>query len=473
MSDSVAPARPDGGGFDFSRLLPRRSFGLKLILVCFLALLMAVPAGFVWMLFFQRSQDANIAIAEVAALRGGQQDLMGPAIVVPFERDIVVNVNSPNGLQTSQALQTIQGRMVLYPETGTADAQLTTEMRKRGLHDVPTYLADVSFSADFDPSRITAEAPGGARLKWSEARMMMSMGDLRGAKEATLTVAGASLDLSPVEQQPAANSHAPLTYRPLMSALLGWTGQPAAGGLQASATLRISGAQRITIAPFARDTTINLRGDWGSPKFDGNVLPDTREVTDDGFTASWRIPFLARGAPGVGADLSFDTVIAPAPGATLLDPGNPYQSVERALKYAPLFVGLVFLTYFLFETTSKMRAHPAQYVLVGLAQTVFYMLLLSISEVAGFNMGFLIAAVATVLTLSLYAGSVFASRMAMAKALVAFSAIYALIYVLMRQEDYGLLVGSAASFLAIAGTMWMTRNLDWYGAGRTQPAPQA
>jgi inner membrane protein len=216
-----------------------------------------------------------------------------------------------------------------------------------------------------------------------------------------------------------------------------------------------------------------MSGNWASPKFDGGALPDTRNVTKQDFTAAWRIPFLARGAPGVGADLSFDGVINLGPGATLLDLGNPYQSVERALKYAPMFIGLVFLTYFLFEATSQVRAHPAQYVLVGLAQTVFYMLLLSISEVAGFDAGFLIAATATVLTLSLYAGSVFASRRAMAKALVVFTALYSLIYVLMRQEDYGLLVGSIASFAAIAGTMWMTRNLDWYGAGRTPAVPQA
>jgi inner membrane protein len=138
-----------------------------------------------------------------------------------------------------------------------------------------------------------------------------------------------------------------------------------------------------------------------------------------------------------------------------------------------MFIGLVFLTYFLFEATSSVRAHPAQYILVGLAQTVFYMLLLSISEVSGFNLGFLIAATATVLTLSLYAGSVFASRWAMAKALVVFTALYSLIYVLMTQDDYGLLVGSIASFAAIAGTMWMTRNLDWYGVGRAPAAPQA
>ena len=128
MSDSVAPPRPnEGGGFDVSRLLPQRSFGLKLILVCTLALMMAIPAVFVWALVYSRSSDANRAMMEVAQLRGGMQDLMGPAITVPFERDIIANVNGANQVQT------IQGRMVLYADTGTADATLQTEVRRRGL----------------------------------------------------------------------------------------------------------------------------------------------------------------------------------------------------------------------------------------------------------------------------------------------------------------------------------------------------
>lgn len=468
MSDSITPPRQDGGGFDLSRLLPRRSFGLKLMLVCMLALLMAIPAAFVWGLVSSRYASANAAIADVMQARGGSQDLMGPAIVVPFERDVIVNA-----LDQTRALQTVHGRMVLYPEKGTAEALLTTEMLKRGLHSVPTYVADVVFTASFDPSRIAEEAPDGGRIKWNEARMLMSMSDLRGAKTAEITVAGRPLSVSPVEAQAASVSSMPLSVRPLIGAPLGWTDQPPAGQMQTQATLRVSGAQRITLAAFARDTTVTMKGNWASPKFDGGGLPDKRTVTKQDFSAEWTIPFLARGAPGVGADLSFDALIGLGPGATLLDIGSPYQSVERTLKYAPMFIGLVFLTYFLFEATSGARAHPAQYVLVGLAQTVFYMLLLSFSEVAGFSQGFLIAATATVLALSLYAGSVFASRRTAAKALVVFTVLYSLIYVLLRQEDYGLLVGSIASFLAIAGTMWMTRNLDWYGVGRTTAPPAA
>lgn len=466
MSDSVEQPRPaEGSGYDLSRLLPQRSFGLKLILVCMLALLMAIPAGFVWMVIYSRANDAQAAIADVAALRGGPQDLMGPAITVPFDREVVVSVNNVNQAQTQV------GRMVLYPETGTADAKLSAEIRKRGLHDVPTYRADVDFVATFNPARVAQEAPTGARLRWNEARVYVSMSDLRGAKDARVLIGGQALELAPVETAATDTFNRPSVMPGLLGAPLGWTAEPI-GSFQAMAKLNVSGAQRVALAAFARDTTINLTGDWASPSFDGGILPDQRQVTKQGFTASWRIPFLARGAPGAGVDLSFDTLTASSPGVSLLDEGNPYQSVERALKYAPMFIGLVFLAYFLFEATSRVRAHPAQYVLVGLAQTVFYMLLLSIAEITGFNIAFLVASIATVSALSFYAGAVFGSRVAMAKAFVVFSALYGLIYVLMRMEDYALLVGSIASFTAIAGTMWMTRKLDWYGVGRSQVPPQ-
>lgn len=468
MSDSVAPPRPnEGGGYDFARLLPQRSFGLKLILVCALALAMAIPAGFVWMIFSSRAVAAQNAVYEVTNLQAGPQNLMGPVIVVPFERDVIVTVNNVNQVQTRT------GHMLLYAETGDADTELVTEIRKRGLQEVPVFTANAAFSATFNPARIAAEAPSASRLRWNEARIIMNVSDLRGAKDAQLTIAGRPLEIAPIEIDRTDGDDQPNQQLRLLGGSLGWTAEPVAAPLAVKASLSVTGAQNISLVTFARDTTLELSGNWGSPSFDSGILPDTRNVTKDSFSASWRIPFLARGLPGAGPDLWFDRLMSP--GATLLDEGNPYQSVERALKYAPMFIGLVFLTYFLFEVTSRRRAHPAQYVLVGLAQTIFYMLLLAISEVMGFNPGFLIAATATVLALSLYAGSVFGSRMAMARALVVFSALYVLIYVLLRQEDYALLVGSVASFLAITGTMWMTRKLDWYGVGRLpapQPAPQ-
>jgi inner membrane protein involved in colicin E2 resistance len=143
---------------------------------------------------------------------------------------------------------------------------------------------------------------------------------------------------------------------------------------------------------------------------------------------------------------------------------DPYRSVDRSLKYILLFEGLVFLTYFTFEVTGTKRMHPAQYVLVGVAQVIFYLLLLSFTEKIGFDYAFLVAGTATVILLSVNAGWIFASRMQGLRALAVFTPLYGLIYVLLRMKDYALLVGSIASFAAVAAAMYFTRRIDWYSS---------
>lgn len=148
---------------------------------------------------------------------------------------------------------------------------------------------------------------------------------------------------------------------------------------------------------------------------------------------------------------------------------DSYRSTRRSLHYITLFLGLVFLTYFLFEVSTGKRVHPAQYALVGVAQTVFYLLLLSFAEHLGFDWSFLIAGASTITLLSINTDWVFRSRKLALRALAVFTALYAFIYVLLRVEAYALLVGAIASFAAVAAAMYITRNVDWYGNSGAEP----
>ncbi len=145
---------------------------------------------------------------------------------------------------------------------------------------------------------------------------------------------------------------------------------------------------------------------------------------------------------------------------------DSYRSTTRSLRYLPLFLGLVFLTYFLFEVVAKRSVHPAQYALVGVAQVIFYLLLLSLAEHLGFDWSFLIAGGFTVGLFAMNTDWVFHSRQLALAALGAFSAVYFFIYVLLRVEAYALLIGAFASFTAVAAAMFVSRNVDWYGDGR-------
>ena len=144
---------------------------------------------------------------------------------------------------------------------------------------------------------------------------------------------------------------------------------------------------------------------------------------------------------------------------------DSYRSTYRSLHYIPLFLGLVFLTYFLFEVLTGKSVHPAQYALVGVAQIIFYLLLLSLAEHLGFDVSFLIAGSSTVALFATNTKWVFGSRRLALRSLAAFTGVYAFIYVLLRVEAYALLVGAVVSFIAIAAAMFITRDVDWYGNG--------
>lgn len=469
MSDTQSPLPPSST--PLSQFLPKRSFGLKLLLVCLLALLMAIPAGFVWGLVYERESNADRAIDSVSSARGGRQIVMGPILSVPVERRIwETRPVGPNGQQMDVERKQID-RLVIFAQDGHAQVGMTTEVLKRGIHDAPVFEADYKADAEFDLAAALEAVPDDGTVLWERAEVVMGLSDLRGVRsEVLVNFNGETLSLAPFDIAGGKTKYSSearnlLGYQnmALVSAPLDGLNPEVGETVKLSGELNFSGAQRLGFTAFAKNTTIAMTGDWSSPSFEGGFLPASRDVREEGFDAEWSVPFLARGESGAGMNLSISKITNENMGVLLLDEASPYRSVTRALKYSPMFIGLVFLTYFLFEATSGTPAHPAQYVLVGLAQAVFYLLLLSVSEHLGFTAGFLFAAVATVGALSLYAGSVFRSSRTMGTAFAVFGSLYALIYILMRMEDYALLVGSLASFAAIAATMWMTRDLDWYG----------
>ena len=445
-----------------------RSMGVKLIVVCMLALFMAIPSFFVEGLVNERTSREADVVREISAHVGGQQTFLGPTLAVPYS----IPPQSKDGA-------TERGVYLVFPAQGSANVKTTTEERKRSLFKVPVFQADMRFDATFDLGGVPALAPQGAVLDWSRAEMVVGVSDARGAQaDATLTAEGKSSTLAPAAIAPDITwgdengAHTKLT---LFGARVAEIAKSDAK-FSVSSSLKFSGAQRVAVLAYGKTTHVTEQGDWRSPGFDGGFLPVNRDVSDKGFAAEWTVPFIARGVRAEGRVGSIAGLEATALGVSFIEVADPYQSVSRSLKYVLLFVGLLFLSYFVFEVTTGKRVHPAQYVLVGVAQTIFYLLLLSLSERVGFDVGFLIAGGATVALLSANAGWIFASRLQAVRALVVFSLLYVLIYLLLTLEDNALLVGAIASFLAVAAAMYFTRSIDWYSSlaspgGAAPPRP--
>lgn len=451
-------------------------WGGKALLVCALAVLMTIPGMFVWALIKDRSDRSEGVVREVSQLQGGAQQVLGPLMVVPWI------VTPPKGGEV------VTGWYVVSPDTGSARVKVDTTTLKRGIFDVPIYKATASIEAAFGALKPAQGLPTGAVLDWSRAQIVVGFSDLRGAQTDVIATLATEAGNTRLEFTPASDvslgqaataavaERGNDSYDP--SSDFGLVATPAAPLIAAArggslkTTLTFSGAQRVSVVPFARSTTVDIDGDWAAPKFDGGFLPTRRDTTAGAFTAAWSVPFIARGLPDRGTTnaLSLKELGKRDLGVTFVRTNNPYQNVMRALKYAVMFVGLVFLTFFVFEALSGSRLHPAQYVLIGLAQMVFYLLLLSLSEYIGFDLGFAVAAVATVLLIGLYAGAAFKAMRYRIQALLIFSTVYSLIYLLMRLEDFALLAGSIAAFVGLTAAMWLTRNIEWYG-GKADMTP--
>jgi inner membrane protein len=462
-------------------LIPRGSLGLKLLLVCLLVLIMGVPLLFVGSLVGQRETRAAQVTAEIGQWSGGQQIVGGPMLLVPYQRSYDATDDQGHAQHRNE-----QGNYVVFAETGAADTTLNVEQRRRGIYRAAVYNAAMQFSAHFDPADALRGVDPSYRFDWSRARVLMFVSDSRAIRNAArvLFANGSTATFEPVSDlnmsAPPSDYSRPGYSPPVVMASNGLQAFAAPSPLASQAPfdvrtrLDLSGAQRFAVAAFAQDTATTIRGNRRDARAEGYFQSNQPlATTDRGFTLSWRVPFVARGLEKAADLKTFN--LGNAAGrdmaVSFVDPDDIYRGVGRAVSYAIMFIGIVFLATLIFEAVSGKKAHPAQYILVGLAQCVFYLLLLSLTEIIGFTTAFVLATAATVSLLAYYAGASFKSRAVGLRAFAALGVLYGAMYVLMTLEDFALLAGSVVAFAVIAATMIATRRIDWYG--RAQPARSA
>ena len=172
----------------------------------------------------------------------------------------------------------------------------------------------------------------------------------------------------------------------------------------------MNGTREISFGSLGDDAVVRLTSSWPHPSFIGAALPNTRTSDSAGFTAEWRTGAFWRAAvtasiaPRRAAEGAAESVatVQPGFGVALIAPVDVYQQTSRALKYAVLFIGATFLVAFLWEVTRGVLVHPVQYAFAGFGLCVFYLMLLSVSEHAGFDVAYAGASAAIAQLLSWY-----------------------------------------------------------------------
>lgn len=430
----------------------RRSPLLRIILVGFLVLLLQIPINMISGVVGERASRRQEAAEEVTSKWGNEQSVIGPMLTVPYVQKWF-ETDKDGALKLART----EVRYASFlPDSLQESGKVVGEVRYRGIFKVPVYSMALDVTGQFSRPDLSEWDVKAEDILWDRAHLTVQISDARAiTNPVALQWNGQELRFLPGVGDfggTRAGIHVPMK------------GHLSDAAFKFSYHLDLNGSGGVSFAPFGRETTVDIQSNWSDPSFQGNWLPAQRTITEAGFQAKWNIPFLGRNYPQQwqGAADFENAISSSLFGVEFIAPVDHYRMSERSVKYEALFLSLTFLTLWLFERLSQRRVHSVQYLLVGAALCVFYLLELALAEHIGFTIAYVCASVAVTAVVYLYCTFALGGRKGALIMGGVLLLLYGYLYVLLMCQDYALLIGSVCLFLALAVVMWITRKVDWY-----------
>ena len=447
-----------------------RSPGFKLLLAILIGVALAIPLFSVWALVYDRQSQSEQATASITEGWGGSQAISEPVLVIPY-RTTAAETVVENG-QTITRSREVRRELTLTPESADVKAEVKPERRKRSIYEAVVYDAKLDGSAHFAfPPDLARHGVAIENMELARAELRFGVSDPRGlGANPVVNSGGGRLRL-----QPGGGSGGGRGFFAWVDASQ-LTGQP----IDVSYKFELRGNSALTFVPQGGDTKWLVKSSWPHPSFGGDFLPQQRTIDAKGFQAQYRIGNLALGRAlvstgDVGQGNASDRVGRTEPVVTtstdpsgaqtasinLIQPVDLYSRVNRSTKYGFLFIGFTFLALLMFDVIGGVRVSAVEYLLMGAAIVLFFVMLLAFAEVIGFTPAYIVASVAIAGLNTAYSAAVLKSwkRAYFIGGLLI--SLYAILYILLSLEAFSLLIGSLLLFAALAGVMYGTRRVNW------------
>lgn len=413
-----------------------------------LILLMMVPKEMLLNVIDERSGYRQSVIDKVSDSTSRSQKILGPLIVVPYSEWVETEVDG------KKQGQRVSRHRYLLPEVMTVKGAPNVEVRQLGIYKAQVYQGELYFHSQFEASSLDDLDREGVII--GTPSLVLALSDSRGIQQISpLTLGSEKINFEPGAflGRSAQGVHAPLTRAQIQQ-----------GKFDIDFKLTLTGTNSLSVVPVGRSSELTLQSNWPHPNFVGEFLPMQRKVDENGFRAHWSSNWLANSMNiNFASDGSlFDFNELPAFTTSLMEPVDHYQLTERAIKYAILFIGLTFFSFFLFESLTSLRVHPIQYLLVGAALVLFYLMLLAFSEHLGFTWAYMIASLSCSTLIAVYLSAVLGGWLRGVLFASGLLLLYGVLFGLLQSEDNALLLGAGLLFIVLAAVMLLTRRLDWY-----------
>jgi inner membrane protein len=432
----------------------RYSATLKIVSISLIIFVLMIPAVMISSLLYERESRRNSVVSEINQKWGSSQVITGPFFTVPYktfytDKDdkVIMQINY----------------LHILPEKLNVSGNIASEIRYRSLYEAVLYNTELSISGNFKyPSLVQTDILP-ENILWEKATFSMGITDMKGIqKNIEITFDGKKYGASPGLKT---ND---LAYAGV-SCLIPLSSDKANAF---SLVLNLNGSEELQFVPSAEETNVSLKSTWPTPSFNGAFLPTTREISDKGFSAVWKVLHLNRNFPQLWQGSQYN-VNGSSFGLNLLITADVYQKATRISKYDLMFIVFTFAAFFLSEIINKQRVHPIQYLLIGLAIVLFYVLLLAISEHVNFDYAYLISALATTTLITGYSQGIIRNKNFTATVFGILVTLYLYMFIVLQLEDYALIMGSVGLFSVLSAVMFISRKVDWYNLGAADPAPIA
>jgi inner membrane protein len=455
------PADSDGNQLNdvktlFNQLLAKTDllvfrFGIIAVLVA----IMTIPLGMVSDIVNERSHLYSSVVREIANTWGHQQNISGPVLIIPYSEKFITEkilTDKDGNERKIDKTNYVQRTAIVLPEELSIKGNLKGEQRQRGIYKSLVYYADISLKGHFSRPDIKGLSTHIDKIHWDQAWFSLGISDTRAInKVSALHWNTLKTDFEPgtrIVNIIKNGFHAPLSI------------SEKSNNYEFSLKLNIKGSQGFYFKPFGKTTNVVVTSDWPHPSFQGNVLPDEHNISENGFTANWSIPHLARNYPQLWTleAQQFDINEFKA-GVNLFESVSLYSQIIRAIKYGILFLLLTYITFLIFELGIKHRLHIVQYGIIGLALSMFYLTLLSVAEHTNFFNAYLAAATLIITMITLYAFAAIRNIRRTVLIALLLTGLYSILYLLLNLQDYALLAGTILLLAILAIIMYFTRNI--------------
>ncbi|MBC9796507.1 cell envelope integrity protein CreD [Sinomicrobium weinanense] len=440
----------------------KNSITARMFMIAFLILVLLIPLSYIQDLISERSKRKEGVVKEISEKWGGEVLFYGPVLKVPYKTFQEKTVTDQNTKKVYTEITESINYAYFFPENLAIDTRIDPEEKYYGIYKTSVFESKMDISGVFTKPDFSEQEISDEHILWDKAKIIIRTSNLKGVNnklQINFNENHYNFESKYSVKAGHGNSYTPL--HTVESSVLLKEDLPLKSGTDFHLSLHIKGSQQISFVPVGKETTAKISSHWKTANFFGEFLPyNENKIHKDGFDARWKVldinrPFSQQHFNQLPDLNEF------AFGVNFMIPVDEYQKSDRSAKYGFLVISLTFLIFFLIQTMSKIGIHPFQYLMIGLALTMFYTLLLSISEHSNFFRAYLVAGSSVVALITVYSHSILKTRKFSAFIFLSLTVLYSFIYVIIQLENYALLVGSIGLFLILATVMFISRKVDW------------